>query len=225
MNGRNSRAQKGETMTDELTMTEEQEEWVPPEPEGYTIARKAGPELKAQMDLASWHLRKASEIQAVAEAQLAPFDDEISRLEAEIGRLQGEQQRIQEAAERRMGWHEEQVIRWYLDANLREVTGKAALDLPYGVVKSRQTRGKTEINSDLVMRLYREQPEAYRDLIAESVSVSAVRKRFRLLEDGSVEDTQDGEILAEAVIRQVEPPRIDVTVELTGKPQEDTDAA
>jgi len=195
------------------------DDYEPPEPHGYTIAGKAGPEFADQVKLADWHLRKAAEQEAVTAAILAPFAEELERLESETARLVAEMNAVTKQRERDPEWHKAQVQWWFLDCNVRETTGKASLSLPYGIVKSRQNKGKTEVDEETILGLWRQDPEAYADCIKQAVSASAVRKRFSLLESGEVEDQETGEIMAEDIIRQIEPPSVSVTVELTGKPK------
>lgn len=196
-----------------------EEGWVPPEPHGYSIAAKAGPEFAAQLKLADWHLRKAAELEAVTSALVAPFDEEIKRLEAERARILAEREALVRVRQRDVEWHKAQVEWWFQDQNVRETTGKATLRLPYGAIKSRQTPGRTEVNEEEVLRLWREDPDTFSDCIREVVDKASVRKRFVLLDSGEVEDTVTGEIHPQGILAQTEPPGLTVTVELAGTPK------
>lgn len=203
--------------TEELTAEEYGGQ--PPEPHGYSIAAKAGDDLAAQLQLADWHGRKASEARVLAEAIAAPFDAEIERLGKELARLT--QARADAIADqvRCIGWHEEQVIRWF--PAFREATGKKSVSLPYLEIKSSQGRGKTEIDEGAVMDLAAAHPGDFEGLVENipTVNKKAVRERFELREDGTVLDKTSGEIVEAPILSWVELPSLTVTVTLTGQPK------
>lgn len=181
-------------------------------PEGhtgpYSIAAKAGPDLKEQVRLADWHCQRIAELE-VTEAILAgPIVEEIERLEARLDAVRAPLQA-------KRGWHEAQVQWWVLEENIRERVGKS-VPLAHGQIKTRQTPGKTEVRSDLVLSLYRDFPEEFGDLIEPKVDNKAVRERYALQDDGTCVDTLTGEALAEPVIVVVEEPSVKVTVTALG---------
>lgn len=181
-------------------------------PEGhtgpYSIAGKAGPDLAEQVRLADWHCQRIAELE-VTEAILAgPIVEEIERLEARLDAVRAPLQ-----AKRR--WHEAQVQWWVLEENIRERVGKS-VPLAHGQIKTRQTPGKTEVRPEVILCLYRDNPQEFGDLIKPTVDTKAVRERYELRDDGTCVDTVTGEALAEPVIVQTEEPHIQVTVTALG---------
>ena len=80
-------------------------------------------------------------------------------------------------------------------------------------MRTRQSRGKTEVDNAAVLTLYQDNPAEYGDLIKPAVVASAVRERFTLREDGATVDATTGEVLPMEVIRQIEEPTVKVSVE------------
>jgi hypothetical protein len=209
--------------TEEMTAAEvvdamEAGEWQAPEPEGYSIAKRAGQDLSAQMTLASWHAQKAAECQAVTDAILAPHMEELTRLESEAARIRQQAEEIRNQRRRDFDWHVSQVRFWFESANIRETTGQATLKLPYVIVKSVQSRGTTQVNKTLVLELAAKDPEAWGHLVKPMPDDGGIRKLYEL-KDGRVL-TKDGEIIEQEIIVQVEPPHLNVDVQITGDPGE-----
>ncbi len=180
----------------------------------YSIADRAGADLQAQIGKADWHLRKLAEINYRERLLTDPIIQEIQRLEA---RLKAVQARF--AQER--GFHEGVLVEWTLDCNLRELLGKT-IPFPHGQIKTTQTRGKTEVAEDAVLRLYYANPKDYGDLVKQKVDPSAVRDRYDLRDDGACIDRESGEVLTgdAAVIIRTEEPTIKVTVIASGPGQD-----
>lgn len=181
-------------------------------PEGhtgpYSIAGKAGPDLAEQVRLADWHCQRIAELE-VTEAILAgPIVEEIERLEARLDAVRAPLQ-----AKRR--WHEAQVQWWVLEENIRERVGKS-VPLAHGQIKTRQTPGKTEVQTDRILCLYRDHPQEFGDLIKPTVDSKAVRERYALQADGTCVDTVTGEVLSEPVIVVTEEPSVKVIVTALG---------
>lgn len=181
-------------------------------PEGhtgpYTIAGKAGPDLESQVRLADWHCQRIAELDVLEAALTAPIVEEIERLQA---RLKAAQSPLQQKRQ----WHEAQVQWWVLEENIRERVGKT-IPLAHGQIVTRQTPGKTEVQADRVLSLYRDNPKEFGDLVKPTVDNKAVRERYELQADGTCVDTVTGEALPEPVIVVTEEPSVKVTVTALG---------
>lgn len=171
-----------------------------------SIAGRAGEDLPDQMGLADWHLRKLRELEIAEALNLTPFVEEIDRLRRRA-------ESIEAWYAKRKAFHEMQVREWVMACNLREVLGKS-FSLPHGQVKTRQTKGKTEIAADVLLNLYRDKPEDWGHLIKPVPDTKAIREIYDLREDGLCVDKLTGEIMPEdqALIVQTEAPGIKVEI-------------
>lgn len=174
----------------------------------YSIVRKAGPALEDQVRLADWHFQRMAEAEVRYQVLAAPIVEEVERLQARLKVLTT--QRDQSVA-----WHEDQLIKWTLDCNLRDALGKT-IPFAHGQIKTLATKGKTEVAEDVVLALYRDYPADYGDLIKPTVDSKMVRDRYELREDGTCVDTVTGEVAPEPVIVQTEAPGIKVAVTALG---------
>ena len=172
--------------------------------ETYTIVAKAGPELEDQLALADWHCQKIANAQYV-EALLA------DPIQAEIDRLQERLSTIRDRTQNNAQFHEHALVLWVHEANLRDAIG-ATITLAHGTINTRQTKGKTDIDEEGLLRYAADHPE-FETLIKAVVDKSAVRKRLELTADGRVLDKETGELIDEPLIWQVEPPGISVKIE------------
>lgn len=185
---------------------------------GYSIVGRAGSDPAEQLRVVDWHLRRIAEAHSRAEPQLALIDAEIERLQllrADIARRRDSD----------CEFHETAIKLWVADTNARETLGKS-IALPHGAIRTRQTPGRTEVDSDAVLRLYERDRELYADVVQLSANRSAARRRFKL-QGGRVVDTITGEVLTDPVIREVEPPSpsVSVTIEATSAGVEVPDEA
>lgn len=179
------------------------------EREPYSILGRAGADPTSQIRLVGWHMRRAREAQATADALAAP-------LEAEIDRLQRRVTSIRARSEREVGWHANCIRLWVHDADVRERIGKS-IPTAHGTVVTRATRGKTEIDEDAAWNLVGEVAdfEAQFVRVRREIDKVALRKRLALNAQGQTVDTETGEVLPD-VLRQLEPPGVKVELELDG---------
>ena len=155
--------------------------------------------------------RRAAVLSASILAELEPLLVEVAQMQS---RLDG----IAERAEAACKHHQNCIDPLVSLPDVRAALGKT-IPTAYGVIKTRQVSGKTEIDEEALALYIAEDPIG--DYIAEQTmktvpDAKAIRERFAPHPKGTVEK-ESGVILPVHMFRQTEDPHITVTVVTDGE--------
>jgi hypothetical protein len=168
--------------------------------------------LEEQVKRATWHMRKVAQAERRMALLLGPVVAEIQRAEDAIDRLRRTRKQIVHQGEAQSSWHRAKLEEWAELPETREALGKT-VKLAFGRVVTRQGKGTTRVDEEVLADLYEADHEGYADLYEWELQKGAAHKRFTLREDGTTLDTATGEVLPVAVIVQVEAPSVRAYVE------------
>ena len=170
----------------------------------FNIIQKAGPDPQDQLRLVDWCMGKMGLMQQQADMLAGP-------IEVRLGYLQQKLDAIRSRAERDARFFEMAIAIWVEDSGAREQLGKS-FETPNGKIKTRVTKGKTELDGDAILQLAEDMPEQFGMLLKSVLDKAQARKRFQLADDGSTLDLETGELMEVPLITQTEPPGISTTV-------------
>ena len=170
----------------------------------FNIIQKAGPDIQEQLRLVDWCIAKMGQLQQQADMLAGPIEVRLGYLQTKLGA-------IRSRADSKVSFFENAVRIWIEDSGAREQLGKS-FETPNGKIKTRETKGKTELDGDAILQLAEELPAEYGALIKHVLDKRYARERFQLTDDGSTVDVDTGELMGVPLITQIEPPGISTTI-------------